>query len=74
MKRSRSSPALRVTAVGIETVADDAPAVALDVGDDGDHARRHLAEIDVGVADLRAIGTLAECMADILILITAPGA
>ena len=45
--------ALAVAAVGVEAVADDRLAVAHDVGDHGDEARGHLAEIDVGVADRR---------------------
>ena len=43
--------ALAVAAVRVEAVADDRLAVADDVGDDGHQAQRHLAEIDVGVAD-----------------------
>src|SRR5215212_336558 len=46
-------PALAVAAVGVEAVADDRPAVAHHVGDHGHEARRHLAEIDIGVADGR---------------------
>src|SRR4051794_4633685 len=45
--------ALAVAAVGVKAVADDALAVAHDVGDDGNEARRHLGEIDIGVADRR---------------------
>ena len=45
--------ALPVAAVGIEAVADHRLAVAHHVGDDGDQARRHLREIDIGVADGR---------------------
>ena len=53
--------ALAVAAVRVEAVADDAPAVAHDIGDDGDEARGHLREIDVGVADRRGdrLGDLA---------------
>src|SRR5262249_10038375 len=40
-------------AVGVEAVADNPFAVTFYVGDDRDQARRHLAEIDVGVADRR---------------------
>ena len=46
--------ALAVAAVRVEAVADHGPAVAVDVGDDGDEAQRHLREVDVGVADARA--------------------
>ena len=46
-------PALPVAAVGVEAVADDALAVAHDVGHHRDDARRHLGEIDVRVADRR---------------------
>ncbi|MGX1015227.1 hypothetical protein AB7M69_009584 [Bradyrhizobium japonicum] len=45
--------ALPVAAVGVEAVSDDALAVADDVSDDGDEARRHLGEVDIGVADRR---------------------
>ena len=53
-KALADQPALAVAAVGVEAVADDALAVALDVGDDGDEARRHLGEVDIGVADRRS--------------------
>jgi hypothetical protein len=43
--------ALAVSSIGVETVADHRFAVALEVGDDGDEAGGHLAEIDVGIAD-----------------------
>ena len=46
-------PALPVAAVGIEAVANHALAVALKVGDDGNKTRRHLGEIDIGIADRR---------------------
>ena len=39
----------RVAPVGVEAVADHAPAVALDVGDDRHDRDVHLAEVDVGV-------------------------
>ena len=52
-KALADQPALPVAAVGIEAVADHRPAVAHRVGDDGDQARRHLGEIDIGVADRR---------------------
>jgi hypothetical protein len=45
--------ALPVAAVRVEAVADHAPAVAHGVGNDGDQARRHLGEVDIGVADRR---------------------
>jgi hypothetical protein len=45
--------ALPVTPIGIEAVADHRLAVAHHVGDDGDQARRHPGEIDIGVADGR---------------------
>ena len=48
--------ALAVAAVGVEAVADHRLAVADHVGDDGHEAQRHLAEVDVGVADGRADG------------------
>ena len=41
--------ALAVAAVGVESIADDGPAVAYDVGDDGDQRAGHLGEVDVGV-------------------------
>jgi hypothetical protein len=47
----REQAGLRIAAVRIEAVTDDAPAVALDVGDDGHDARGHLGKIDVRVAD-----------------------
>src|SRR5262249_34611461 len=43
--------ALSIAAVGIEPVADDWPSVSLHVGHDRDQARRHLGEVDIGVAD-----------------------
>ena len=43
--------ALAITAIGIEAVADDALAVADDVGDDGHDRRGHLREVDIGVGD-----------------------
>ena len=43
--------ALAVPAVGIEPVADDALAVADDVGDHSHEAGGHFREINVGVAD-----------------------
>jgi hypothetical protein len=43
--------ALPVPPVGVEAVADHGTAVPDHVGDDGDEAERHLAEVDVGVAD-----------------------
>src|SRR5438270_671605 len=43
--------ALPVTTVRVETVTDDWLALANDIGDDGDEARRHFGEIDIGVAD-----------------------
>jgi len=46
-------PALPVTAVGVEAVADHRLAVAHDIGDDGEEAGRHLRKIDIGVADRR---------------------
>jgi hypothetical protein len=54
--------ALTVAAVGVEAVADDPAAVAELVGDDGNQARRHLGEVDVGVADRRGdrLGDLAD--------------
>jgi hypothetical protein len=45
--------ALPVTAVGIKAVADHTLAVAHGVGDDGNQARRHFGEVDIGVADRR---------------------
>lgn len=48
--------ALTVAAVGVEAVADHRFAVADHVGDHGHQAQRHLAEVDVGVADGRADG------------------
>src|SRR6267143_5239024 len=45
--------ALPVAAIRIETIADHRLAVAHGIGDDGDEARRHLREIDIGVADGR---------------------
>ena len=45
--------ALPVAAIGIEAVSDHALAVAHDIGDDGNEARRHLREIDIGVANGR---------------------
>ncbi len=46
-------PALPVAAIRIEAVTDHPLAVAHDIGDDGDEARRHPGEIDIGVADGR---------------------
>src|SRR5215212_1226162 len=46
-------PTLSVTAVRVEAVTDDRLALAHDIGDDGNKARRHLCEIDIGVADRR---------------------
>lgn len=43
--------ALAVAAVGIEAVADDGLAVADHIGDHRDEAQRHLAKVDVRVAD-----------------------
>ena len=45
--------ALTVAAVRVEAVADDTPAVAHRIGDNGNKARRHLGEIDIGIADWR---------------------
>ncbi len=45
--------ALAITAIGVEAVANHAPPVSHDIGDDGHQARRHLAEVDIGVADRR---------------------
>src|SRR5258708_7387 len=45
--------ALPVAAIGIEAVTDHPSAVAHNIGDDGNEARRHLGEIDTGVADRR---------------------
>ena len=45
--------ALPVAAVGIEAVPDHPSAIAHGIGDDRDEACRHLAEIDIGVADRR---------------------
>jgi len=45
--------ALPVAAVRIEAVADHPPAIAHRVGDHRDQACRHLAEIDIGIADGR---------------------
>ncbi len=42
-----------VAAVRVEAVAHDRTAVAHSVGDDRDHAHRHLAEVDIGVAQVR---------------------
>jgi len=52
-KTLTDQPALPIAAVGIEAVADHRPAVAHDIGDDRDQARRHPGEIDIGVADRR---------------------
>ena len=46
--------ALGIAAVGIETETDHRLAVTDAIGDDGDDAGGHLAEIDECVADLRA--------------------
>src|SRR5215210_8688247 len=46
-------PTLSVTAVGVEAVPDDRLALAHDIGHDGNKARRHLGEVDIGVADRR---------------------
>jgi len=53
--------ALAVPSVRVEAVADDAPPVAHDIGDDRHEARGHLREIDVGVTDRRGdrLGDLA---------------
>src|SRR5690606_25702499 len=48
--------ALAIASVGVEAVADDAATVAHDVGDHGDQAQRHPAEVDVRIADGRADG------------------
>jgi hypothetical protein len=48
--------ALAVAAVGVEAVADHRLAVAHHVGHHGHQAQRHLAEVDVGIADGRADG------------------
>jgi hypothetical protein len=45
--------ALPVAAIGIEAISDHALAVAHDIGDDGNQARRHFSEIDIGIADGR---------------------
>ena len=45
--------ALPVTTVRVETVTDHGLAVANDIGDDRNEARRHFGEIDIGVADRR---------------------
>ena len=42
---------LPISTVGVESVADDRPAVARDIGDNGDQAQRHLRKIDVRIAD-----------------------
>jgi hypothetical protein len=42
---------LSVAAVGVEAVTDDRLAVTHDVGHYGDQTQRHLAEVDIGVAD-----------------------
>ena len=47
---------LAVAPVRIESVADDALAIALDIGHDRDQARRHLRKIDIRVADRRRDG------------------
>ena len=62
MKRSRSSAALRVAAVGVEAVADDRAAVAHDVGDERDDGGGHLAEVDIGVAMEEEMGTVRSRM------------
>src|SRR5450830_993654 len=46
-----SSTRLAGSAVGIEAVADHRLAIADDVGDHCHQAQRHLAEVDIGVAD-----------------------
>jgi hypothetical protein len=48
--------ALAVAAIGIEAVADHGLAIANHVSDYGHQAQRHLAEVDIGVADGRADG------------------
>ena len=45
--------ALAVTSVGVEAITDDGATVDFDVGDHGDQAGGHFAEIDIGVADRR---------------------
>jgi hypothetical protein len=52
MKRSFSSPVLRVAAVRVEAVADHRLALDLEVGDHRHDRRRHLAEVDIGVGDV----------------------
>ena len=44
---------MSVATIGIEAVADHRLTVANHVGDDGDEAQRHLAEVDVGVTNRR---------------------
>ena len=56
MKAIANDAALRVPSVGVEAVADDRPSVSDHVADDGRRGHRHLAERDVGVADLRPNG------------------
>ena len=46
--------ALAVTAIGIESVSDNAFSIAHDVGHDRSQTQSHLAEIDVCIADRRA--------------------
>jgi hypothetical protein len=46
-------PALPIAAIRVEAVTHHGLAVAHDIGNDGDKARRHLREIDVGVSNWR---------------------
>ena len=43
--------ALAVAAVGVESIADDGPALADDVSYDGDQRQGHLGEVDVGICN-----------------------
>src|SRR5262249_48309044 len=45
-----------IAAGGVEGEARDQPAVADHVGDDGDHRRRHLGEVEARILQLRLEG------------------
>jgi hypothetical protein len=53
-KTLADQPALAIAAVGIETVADHAAAIAHHIRHHRDQARRHFRKIDIGVADRRS--------------------
>jgi hypothetical protein len=62
--------ALAVAAIRVEAVADDRLAVADHVGDHGHQAQRHLAEVDVGVADGRGYGKVFSRISTIFMVVS----